>query len=69
MDGSVGRFSESKAGLDEVIIILEMAKKKGVGLERIKWIRWWSEKGPALNIQFENEQPRYLDRMTAAKGV
>lgn len=36
MDGSVGRFSESKAGLDEVIIILEMAKKKGVGLERIK---------------------------------
>lgn len=33
MDGSVGRFSESKVGLDEVII-LEMAKK-GVGWEEL----------------------------------
>lgn len=35
MDGSVGRFSESKVGLDVVIIfILEMAKK-GVGWKEL----------------------------------
>ena len=47
MDGSVGRSSESKVGLDEVIIFLELAKKKGVGWKELDECAGDQKKGPA----------------------
>ena len=67
MDGSVGRSSESKVGLDDEIIIyfgVGEKRKKGIGcwnLKRIRWVRWRLRKRASLKYTvLKREQPRYL---------